>query len=428
MAMEQNKILIKGVKIIDPLSSYNGQTLDILIEEDKITSIAPNINDPEAQKFSSENLCVSPGWFDMRANFCDPGFEDKETIETGANAAIFGGFTGVAISPETQPVIDSKSIVEYIYKKAEELPVNIYPMGAFSKNLEGEELSEMFDMYQAGAIAFSHGKTCPSNLSIIKLALQYQKDFAPPLHIYPSNYGLSKGGQMHEGEISTYLGLKGIPSLSEEISVQNILHLADYAEAPVHFAGISSRETVQILEDAQKKGQAYTADVSLANLCFSDKELDAYDTNYKVLPPLRSDADKAELINAINKGIIHVISSDHYPEPIENKKCEFDHASFGMETLEAFIGALGKALDGKVSWEKIIELIAINPRRILGIEIPTIEEGNWAEMTFFNPDKEWILEKKDIQSKSTNTPFIGKPLKGKALGIFNEGLMVWLDN
>lgn len=426
--MEQNKILIKKAKIIDPLSSFNGQILDILIEDDQISSIAANIVDPNAQEFSAENLCVSPGWFDLRAHFCDPGFEEKETIESGANAALFGGFTGVAISPETSPTIDSKALVEYVYKKAEQLPVNIYPMGAFSKKLEGKEISEMFDMYQAGAIAFSHGKSCPTNLSIIKLALQYQKDFAPPLHISPLDHGLSQGGQMHEGETSTYLGLKGIPSLAEEISVQNILHLADYAETPVHFTGISALETVDILIDAQAKGQAYTADVSLANLCFTDKELETYDTRYKVLPPLRSSADKDQLIKAINDGIIHAIASDHYPENIENKMCEFDHAAFGIESLEAFIGALGKALDGKVSWDKIIELIAINPRRILGIEIPVIEKGNWAELTFFNPEKEWILTKKDIQSKSTNTPFIGKQLKGKALGIFNEGLMIWLDN
>ena len=426
--MEQNKILIKKAKIIDPQSPFNGQTLDILIEEDKISSIAPNIEDPLAQEFSSENLCVSPGWFDLRANFCDPGFEEKETIESGVNAALFGGFTGGAISPETNPVVDSKAIVEYIYKKAEDLPVNIYPMGAFSKKLEGEELSEMFDMHQAGAIAFSHGKSCPSNLSLLKLALQYQKDFAPPLHISPLDSSLSARGQMHEGETSTFLGLKGIPSLAEEISVQNILHLADYAEAAVHFTGISALETVRILKEAQEKGQAFTSDVCLANLCFTDKELETYDTRFKVLPPLRTAKDRDELIKGINEGVIHAISSDHYPESIENKMCEFDHASFGIEALEAFIGALGKALDGKVSWDRIIELIAINPRRILGIEIPVIQEGNWAELTFFNPEKEWILNKTDIQSKSTNNPFIGKQLKGKALGIFNEGLMIWLDN
>lgn len=426
--MEQNKILIKKVKVIDPLSSYNGKTVDILIEEDIITSIKSLIEDKDAQIFTAENLCVSPGWFDLRANFCDPGYEEKESIESGANAAIFGGFTGLALSPETQPRIDSKSIVEYVYKKAEDLPVNIYPMGAFSKNLNGEELSEMYDMFQAGAIAFSHGKTCPDNLLILKLALQYQKDFAGPLHIAPVDSGLAKGGQMHEGEVSTYLGLKGIPSLAEEISTQNILHLAEYAETSVHLAGISSKETLALLKTAQANGQEYTADVSLANLCFNDKHLESYDSNYKLMPPLRGEEDRLALIEALNKGLIHAIASDHYPENVENKMCEFDHSAFGMISLETFIGALGKAFDGKVSWDKIIELIALNPRRILGLEIPTIEEGNAAELTFFDPEKEWIFNKKDIQSKSTNTPFIGKQLKGKALGIFNEGLMVWLDN
>ena len=189
-------------------------------------------------------------------------------------------------------------------------------MGAFSKNLNGEELSEMYDMFQAGAIAFGHGKTCPDNLSILKLALQYQKDFAGPLHIAPVDSGLAKGGQMHEGEVSTYLGLKGIPSLAEEISTQNILHLAEYAETSVHLAGISSKETLALLKTAQANGQEYTADVSLANLCFNDKHLESYDSNYKLMPPLRGEEDRLALIEALNKGLIHAIASDHYPENV----------------------------------------------------------------------------------------------------------------
>lgn len=425
--MEQNKILIKQAKIIDPLSSHKGDRVDILIKDDIIQKIAANIEDPEARSFSSENLCVSPGWFDLRANFCDPGFEEKEDIESGVNAAIFGGFTGVAISPDTKPTLDSKALVEYIYKKAEGLPINVYPYGALTKKLEGKELSEMYDMFEAGAIAFSHGKTSPDNLAVIKVALQYQKNFAPPLHLFAMNESLMSGGQMHEGEKSTYLGLKGIPAMAEEIGLHNALHLAEYAETPIHFNGISTSSGINILEQAQKDGKAYSADVALANVFFTDEDLETYDTRYKVMPPLRTKSDRDSIIKALKDDVIHAIASDHYPENIENKMCEFDHAAFGIISLESFVGAVGKALSDELGWERIIELIAINPRRILGLQIPTIEEGNMAELSFFNPEKEWTFSKKDIQSKSTNSPFIGKTLKGKALGIFNEGVMVWLD-
>lgn len=426
--MEANKVLIKKAKIIDPTSIHNGLVMDILIENETIVSISENIENDSYAIIKAKNLSVSPGWFDLRANFCDPGHEEKETIESGANAAIYGGFTGVAISPDTNPGIDSKALIEYIYKKAEELPINIYPYGAITKKLQGKELSEMFDMQQAGAIAFSDGKSSINNLSLLKVALQYQKGFGGALHLSALNNDLAKDGQMHEGEKSTLLGLKGLPSLAEEIAIQNILQVAEYVETPIHLNGISSEEAVSILTKAQKNGNEFTADVSAINLFFTDSNLESYDTRFKIMPPLRAQNDKEALIRALNDGVIQAIASDHSPENIENKMCEFEHASFGAIALESFIGSLGKALDGKVSWEKIIELISINPRRILGLAIPTIQEGSSAELSFFDTEKEWVFSKDDIQSKSKNSPFIGETLKGKALGIYNEGIMVWLDN
>ena len=426
--MEPQQILIKKARIIDPTSPYNQKVMDILIKDDEILSIKENIETEGTLVFEAEDLHVSPGWFDLRANFCDPGNEDKEDIESGINAALYGGFTSVAITPDTNPVIDSKTQVEYVYKKAEGLPVNVYPYGSFSKHLMDEELSEMHDMYQAGAIAFSQGKTGVQNLALIKLALQYQKGFAPPLHLLATDGSLAKGGQMHEGEKSTYLGLKGIPVLAEEIAIQNIFQLAEYAETPVHLMSISSASGSNMLKEAQKNGRAFTADVAVGNLFFTDDDLETYDTRLKAMPPFRSSEDRQALIDALKNDVIHAIASDHYPETIENKKCEFDNASFGIISLESFIGAVGKILGDELGWEKIIELISINPRRILGMEIPSIKEGNWAELTFFNPNKEWKIQKGDLQSKSRNSPFIGKDLKGKALGIYNEGTLVWLDN
>ncbi|HAD96254.1 MAG TPA: dihydroorotase, partial [Cryomorphaceae bacterium] len=394
--------------------------------DDTIKEIGNKLDIDDAEVFEADNLHVSPGWFDLRAHFWDPGHEEKEDIESGINAAIFGGFTGVAVSPDTNPPIDSKADVEYVYKKAEEFPVGVYPYGAITKGQKGEELSEMYDMYQAGAVGFSQGKSPLANSALLKLALQYHRSFSPPLHLMPLDHDLAKGGQIHEGEKSIYLGLKGIPALAEEVSVQRDLHLAQYAETGVHFMGISAESTLGILSQARKEGKDFTADVAVGNLYFTDEDLESYDTRLKAMPPFRSKKDNEALIQALNDDLISAIASDHLPQDIENKKCEFDHAAFGIIALESFIGAIGKSLEGKVSWERIIELISINPRRILNLEIPSIEEGNWAELTFFNPALEWTFEKKHIQSKSANSPFIGKPLKGKSLGIFNKGTMVWL--
>ncbi len=424
--MNANRILIRKARIIDPTSEHHNKVVDICIEDDTLKEIGPDLKVTDAEVFEAGNLHVSPGWFDLRAHFWDPGHEEKEDIETGINAAIFGGFTGVALSPDTNPPIDSKADIEYVYKKAEEFPVGVYPYGSVTKAQKGEELSEMFDMYQAGAVGFSQGKNPVNNGALLKLALQYHRSFSPPLHLMPVDQSLTKGGQMHEGEKSIFLGLKGIPALAEEIGVQRDLHLAAYAETAVHFMGISAASTLAILQQARKDGKSFTADVAAGNLFFTDDDLETYDTHLKVMPPFRSGQDRDALIKALQNGLISAIASDHLPQDIENKKCEFDHASFGIIALESFIGGLGKALEGKVSWERIIELISINPRRILNLEVPTIEQGNWAELTFFDPDLEWTFEKHHIQSKSANSPYIGKSLKGKSLGIFNKGTMVWL--
>ncbi len=424
--MNAKRILIRKARIVDTTSPHHDQVVDLLLEEDTIRQIGTGLSDEEAEVFEAPNLHVSPGWFDLRAHFWDPGNEEKEDIESGINAAIFGGFTGVALSPDTNPPIDSKADVEYVYKKAEEFPVGIYPFGAITKGQKGEELSEMYDMFQAGAVGFSQGKHPITNTALLKLALQYHRNFAPPLHVMALDQSLAKGGQMHEGEKSIYLGLKGIPALAEEVEVQRNLHLARYAESSVHFMGISAQSTLDILRQARQEGKSFTADVPVGNLYFTDDDLDSYDTNLKALPPFRSVDDRKALIDALKEGLISAIASDHLPQDIENKKCEFDHAAFGIISLESFAGAIGRALDGQLNWGQIIELISINPRKILGLEVPTIEEGNWAELTFFDPQLEWTFARNHLQSKSANSPFIGKPLKGKSLGIFNKGTMVWL--
>ncbi|MGB0177093.1 MAG: dihydroorotase, partial [Owenweeksia sp.] len=298
--MNANRILIRKARIIDPTSEHHNKVLDICIEDDTLKEIGTDLEVDDAEVFEAENLHVSPGWFDLRAHFWDPGHEEKEDIESGINAAIFGGFTGVALSPDTNPPIDSKADIEYVYKKAEEFPVGVYPYGSITKEQKGEELSEMYDMYQAGAVGFSQGKNPVSNSALLKLALQYHRSFAPPLHLMSLDRDLARGGQMHEGEKSIYLGLKGIPALAEEVNVQRDLHLAQYAETPVHFMGISAESTLAILDQARKEGKAFTADVAAGNLFFTDEDLETYDTRLKVMPPFRSKEDQKALINAVN--------------------------------------------------------------------------------------------------------------------------------
>lgn len=423
--MSQAKLLIKQVRVVDPNSPYHHQVVDILFGDDQILQIDSNIERDAEEVIDYPNLHISPGWFDLRANFHDPGHEEREDIESGIRAAIAGGFTGVAISPETDPVLDSKADIEYVYQKADSYPVNVYPYGAISKGLAGEELSEMYDMFQAGAVGFSNGKIPLSNTALAKLALQYTREFAPPLHLFSNDTTLLKNGQMHEGAVSTYLGLKGIPSLTEEISLLRDLHLAEYAETSAHFCGISSREAVEQLRHQHESGKAFTADVSINNLIFTEKDLKTYNSNLKLMPPLRGKEDREALIEALNEDILQVVTSDHDPVDVEGKKCEFDHASFGAIGLQSLFGAMGN-LREQIDLDKCIELIAINPRRVLNLEVPSIEAGNWAEFTLFDPDEEWVFEKEMIESKSKNSPFIGRKLRGKPLGILNKGVLVWM--
>lgn len=426
--METTKLLVKQARIIDPNSPYHLTVKDILIENDQVKTIADSLNaDGETKVIEHKNLHISPGWFDLRANFCDPGHEEREDIESGIHAAIFGGFTAVGVSPETSPAIDSKADIEYIYQQADGFPVSLYPYGSLSKGLKGEELSEMYDMYEAGAVAFSHGKKPMTNAALMKLALLYGKSFAPPAHVYAIDESLSYGGQMHEGEVSTYLGLKGIPALAEEVAMLRDLHLSSYAESGIHFMAVSSASAVQLLQNAHTNGTPFTADVAVANLLLTDAELENYDTRYKTLPPLRSETDRQALIAALREDLIQVITSDHTPVDIENKKCEFDQAEFGVIGLETLFGALGTLQSDGLEIQDIINKIAINPRKVLGMDVPSLNEGSWAEFTFFDPYEKWTFAKKDIQSKSHNSPFIGRELQGKALGILNNGILVWRE-
>lgn len=416
-------ILAKSVKIIDPSSPHNRKTKDILIEKGKIKSIADKIKSESNTKIiEASGLSVSPGWFDLRAHFCDPGFEYKEDILSGLNSAMQGGFTGVAVMPSTSPAVHSKSIIEYIIKKANGNLTDIFPVGAVTRNLEGKELAELYDMFLAGAVAFSDDKNSISDAGVLLRAFYYAKNFNGLIMHFPDEKSLSAKGMMHEGEVSASLGMTGIPSLSEQIIATRDLLLANEAETKIHLSTISTYETVAVIRAAKKRKEKVTSDIAAHQLAFSDESLSGFDSNYKVNPPFRTKKNIDKLIEGLADDTIDVICSDHTPQDIESKKREFDYASNGIIGLETCFAVANTFTQGKLSIEKLIEKISINPRKILELKIPSVKEGESANITFFDSKKEWVFEEKFIQSKSKNSPFIGMKLKGKAIAVCNNGL------
>lgn len=414
-------ILIKSAKIIDSNSPYNGKTVDLLIEKGIIQKIRSNIPSTEKHKeISLDGLHVSAGWLDMKANFCDPGHEYKEDLSSGLKAAALGGFTGVVSMPDTLPVTNSKSGIEYLINKAKGNIVDIYPTGSLSYNCEGKEIAEMYDMHLAGAVAFTDNKKSINNPSLLNRALLYNQSFKGLVISFPNDQNIFNNGQINEGVTSTHLGLKGIPSLAEELMVSRDIYLAEYCDAPIHLSNISTKKSVSLIKQAKAKGIKVSADVNSYHLLLDESELEEFGSNYKVMPPLRTKDDQKALIAGLKDGTIDIICSDHTPEDIENKQCEFEHAAFGIINLQTSFAVCNEALQKKLSVNEIIEKITSNPRNLLEIENPEIKEGAKANLTLFNPKLSWSLDEKEIVSKSKNTPFIGKKLTGKVYGIINN--------
>ncbi|MEW6467632.1 MAG: dihydroorotase [Bacteroidota bacterium] len=410
-------LLIKSAKVTDPNSPFNNKVVDIRIVNGVIKEVKPGLSEGKGEKvFKVKNLHVSPGWFDMQANFRDPGYEYKEDLLSGCRAAAAGGFTGVAVMPSTLPPIHSKAEVEYVKNKTKGNAVDVYPIGTVSHNLEGKDLSEMYDMHLAGAIAFSDDKKAISDSGLLVRALLYVKNFGGLIITHCDDRKISLDGKMNEGKTSTRLGLKGIPALAEELMVARNIYLAEYAGARIHFSDISTKGSVELVREAKKRKLKVTASVNAYNLALDDSVLEGFDTNYKTNPPLRTQADINALKQGLADGTIDCITSDHAPEDVENKVVEFDHAAFGMTGLETAF-ALANMNRGKMSLAQLVEKMALNPRKILGLPVPKIRKGEKANLTLFDPDLGWTLEGNAVRSKSRNTPFMGKKLRGKALWI-----------
>lgn len=412
-------IFFQKVKVIDSQSQHHNNTLDVLVKDGFIKAVGKNLDVPkEAQLISGKDLHISPGLFDLQVNFRDPGLDWKEDLMSGSEAAIKGGVTGVLNMPSNIPSTDSKVHVDYILNKAKNGLVDVFPAGNVTKENKGHELSDMFEMSQTGAKAFTDDRNSIQKADVMKLALLYTKNFDGVVMNQPNDSKISANGKMNEGIASTTLGLKGIPALAEEVMLARDIELAEYTEGKLHANRISSLKSVEMVRAAKKRGVNITADVAIHNLILTDQDCVEFDSNYKVFPPLRTSQDIQALIYGLKDGTIDAICSDHCPEDLEHKVLTFDHAQFGIIGLQTLF-PLACELKQELGLSKIIDLISINPRKILGIETPKIEQGQKANLCCYSTNKKWQFLEEHIASKSKNTPFINRNFKTKVLGVVN---------
>ncbi|WP_291127328.1 dihydroorotase [Flavobacterium sp. UBA7682] len=413
-------LIIRKAKIVDPQSPFHDQIVDVKITQGIIEEIGTSIlNIDTHQEFQHEGLHLSQGWFEMSVSLGEPGFEDRETITNGLNVAAKSGFTGIALQPNSNPIIDNQSQVHFVKQKAANSATELFPIGALTKNSEGKDLAELYDMKNAGAVAFGdYGKNL-ANANLLKIGLQYTQDFDGLVMAYCQDDNIKGNGVANEGIVSTRLGLKGIPNLAEELMVARNLFLLEYTGGKLHIPTISTAKSVALIKEAKAKGLSVTCSVAVHHLVLTDEKLDGFDTRYKVSPPLRTEADRKALIAGVLDNTIDCITSDHNPMDIEHKKMEFDLAKNGTIGLESAFGALLTVLP----LEKIIKKLTFG-KSILNFESQIIKKENKANLSLFQTDSDWTFTKEHILSKSKNSAFLGQVMKGKAIGIYNQGKLV----
>ena len=416
------EILLKGLRLFNPEQSLDIVS-DILLKDGKIEKIGSlntsEYKDAKEIDFSGK-ICV-PGLYDMHVHLREPGREDKETVVTGSNSAAAGGFTGIACMPNTDPTIDSAEVVTFIIDRAKEHLVDVNPIGAITKGRKGEGLAPMLELSDAGAVGFSDDGTAVKTAAMLRNALEYSKMIDAPIIEHCEDESLA-GGSMNESLVSTQLGLPSIPTVAEDLIVMRGILLAEYTGGKLHTAHLSSKRSVELIRDAKKRGIDVTAEAAPHHFTLTDESVRAFDTNYKMNPPLREQKDVDAIIEGLQDGTIDCIASDHAPHTIEDKEMEYIYAPNGIVGLETQLGLTLTELyhKGKLTLEQVIEKLSINPRKILNLEVPQIEVGEIANMTIIDLDLEFTFDVKTSKSRSKNSPFGGRKLKGKSVAVINN--------
>ena len=418
----KKQVVLKGGTILDPIN----ETLkkgDVLIENGRMKSIGKVTPSKSADVIDCSGLIVTHGFCDIHVHFREPGREDKETLDSGSMAALAGGFTRVCVMPNTDPPLDSPESIRYTIDRGEECPIHIHPIGAITKSQDGKELTEMGAMLSEGAVAFSDDGLPVTDTGMMRNALEYATMFDVPIINHAEDLCLKKDGVMHEGKISTQLGLPASPGITESNMVHRDLELTELTGARLHVPHVSSAKSTDYIRQMKKSNNKITAEVTPHHLFFTDDDLITYNTDLKVAPPIRTQADQKALIKGVKDGTFDCIATDHAPHTIEEKEETFDLAPFGMIGLESCFGAVNRALvkENKLNIIRLIQMLAVNPRRIMGFETDLFTNGNPAELTIFDPNKKWTFKKSDIYSRSHNSPFIGEALIGRIRATIVKG-------
>lgn len=418
------KILLQNPLILDKRSDWHRKRKNVLIQGGKILEIG-NKSFQADRIIEAEGMILSPGWFDLGAYMGDPGLEHREDITSLSKAAQAGGFTEVAVLPNTNPAIQTKNDIAYLTRKNDSRLVQIHAIASVTRSNKGEEMTEMIDLHEGGAIAFSDGLKSLHHTDIFLKTLQYLKKFDGLLIDHAHDHWLDLFGQMNEGPASASLGLKGMPELSEEVAASRNLRLLGYSRSRLHLFHISSPGVADLVRSAVKKGLNVTCDVTAYQMLADDSLLSDFNTNYKVSPPLREKSSNEKLIRALKDGTISIISSGHRPVDDESKVVEFDQAEPGIINLQTFASQLVQ-LSEEIAWADLLEKVTVNPRQLLKLELPVIDAGARANLTLLDPLRKWVLTSENNESKSSNSPWLGSELKGKVVAVFNNSKH-WLD-
>ncbi len=412
-------ILLSEVKILDPQSPHHRKKVNVLIEDGEIAAIG-NTRYRAGQVVDGKGAILTPGWFDLQANFCDPGEEHKEDLTTGRAVAMAGGFTEIAVLPNTRPVIQAKNDIEYIKRGNRNSLVQLWPVAAISKDTAGENFTEILDLQAAGAVAFSDGLVPLWNTDLLRKSLQYVQKFNGLVIDRPQEQWLSRFGVMNEGVNSALLGMKGVPALAEDIAVARDLQLLEYTGGKLHLANISTAKSVALIRRAKKKGLQVTCDVAIHQLLYTDDNILEFDSNFKVSPPLRTAKDIKALVKGLLDGTIDALVSAHQPQDEESKNLEFDQAACGMNNMQVALPMV-LMLQDRVPLELLLTRLTTGPRAVLGLPGPVIDKGAVANLTLFRPAEKWQYDARTNLSKSANSPLFGQEVTGKVLAVANNG-------